>query len=160
MTPPLLTNAISFHLVNSGLIRMKLSVIFPETHRCRKKEGAWSWCNWGGCNSHMYSTPVNFQVVYCILEQFRPRRNFAVFYFLQTKGICCAFKHFLQALHSETNIVNRTVYFLFKAVKRCQKIDLSEEPRGQVVELRRQRLVRLQTGNIHCYKSFGGFGCI
>ena len=81
MTPPLLTNAISFHLVNSGLIRMKLSVIFPETHRCRKKEGAWSWCNWGGCNSHMYSTPVNFQVVYCILEQFRPRRNFAVFYF-------------------------------------------------------------------------------
>ena len=52
------------------------------------------------------------------------------------------------------NIVNRTVYFLFKAVKRCQKSDLSEEPRGQVVELR-----RLQTGNIHCYKSFGGFGC-
>ena len=84
MTPPLLTNAISFHLVNSGLIRVKLSVIFPETHRCRKKEGAWSWCNWGGCNSHMYSTPVNFQVVYCILEQFRPRRNFAVFYFFHS----------------------------------------------------------------------------
>ena len=69
-------------------------------------------------------------------------------------------KFFMCPSFRDYNIVNRTVYFLFKAVKRCQKSDLSEEPRGQVVELRRQRLVRLQTGNMHCYKSFGGFGCI
>ena len=53
-TLPLLTNDISFHLVNSCPIRMKLTDIFPETHSCRKKNKAWSWCNWGGCYSHMY----------------------------------------------------------------------------------------------------------
>ena len=41
-------NEISFHLVNFGPIRMKLSGIFSETHSCRKKKRAWSWCKWGG----------------------------------------------------------------------------------------------------------------